>query len=184
MEVSRDSAITQCVASSKYNFILEEILEDKRLGGAYDYYKDTKTSYDPPIGRLQRDIKFYTLASEENRKLMDIAITNITNAKRDPKDEQHKKASKADMERWTSDCSKLQIAFVTYKSQLDVLQPQLDDCLFNRYIEESKRNTMKMLRDKFFMDGDKDYLAKGITWAMEYAEKHRISIDLNSLPKC
>jgi hypothetical protein len=183
MEVSRNSAICQTHPNNKYSYLVDEILEDKKARGVYDYYKDDKSSYDPVIGRLQRDIHFYIVSSKENRDKIDSLITNISNALKDPKDPGYKKASKADIERWESDCSKLQVTFVTYKGQLEVLQPQLDDCLFNRYIEDSKRSTMKMLRDKFFMDGDEDYLAKGITWAMEYAEKHRITLDLNALPK-
>jgi len=185
METSRDSAITQTVANKKYSYLLDEIVEDKMARGVYDHYKnDTKTSYDPAIGRLQRDIQFYSLSSQENRRQIENLITNITNANKDPKDLGYKKASKEELKRWETDCSKLQLNFVSYKAQLDILQPKLDDCLFNRYIEESKRITMKMLRDKFFMDNDREYLAKGITWAMEYAEKNRINIDLNSLPKC
>lgn len=184
MEVTRDSAICQTLPNKKYTFLVEEILEDKKSRGAYDHYKTGTTSYDPVIGRLQRDIQFYTLSSKENRNTMDLLITNISKAMKDPKDPEYKKASKEDLTRWESECSRLQQAFVTYKGMLELLEPKLDDCLFNRYIEESKRSTMKMLRDKFFMDGDEDYLAKGITWAMEYSEKHRIKLDLNTLPKC
>jgi hypothetical protein len=185
MEVSRDTAIYQTLPNKKYAYILEEVLEDKKHFGAYDHYKnDGKSSYDPVIGRLQRDIKFYTVSSRENREKMDSLINSVTKAMKDPKDKDYKKATKAQIEQWESDCSRLQQSFVTYKGLLEVLEPQLEDCLFNRYIEDSRRSTMKMLRDKFFMDGDEHYLAKGITWAMEYAEKNRIKLDLNALPKC
>jgi len=184
MEVSRDSAIYQTLPNKKYEFLVEEILEDKKARGAHDYYRDGTSSYDPVIGRLQRDIKFYTDGCQENRDKMDSLISNISRALKDPKDPGYKKASKDDLTRWESDCSKLQMTFVTYKGNLEILQPQLDDCLFNRYIDDSRRNTMKMLRDKFFMDGDQHYLAKGITWAMEYAEKHKIKLDFDTLPKC
>jgi hypothetical protein len=185
MEVNRDSAICQTLPNKKYMFLIEEIKEDKKTMGAYDHYKnDGRSSYDPVIGRLQRDIHHYTLSSKENRNVIDALITNISKAMKDPKDPGYKKASKIDIERWESECSRLQQNFVIYKSQLEVLQPKLDDCLFNRYIEESKRSTMKMLRDKFFMDADEDYLAKGVTWAMEYSEKNRIKLDFNTLPKC
>ena len=178
MDISRDSAITQCNANPKYNFLVEEVLQDT---GSKDYYKNGPSSFDPVIGRLQGDIHYYTIASRENRSLMDALITNIGNAMKDPKDPGYKKASKEDLRRWNMECSKLQLEFVTYKGRLEQIQPKLDDCLFNRYIEDSRRNTMKMLSDKFFMDRDKDYLAKGVTWAMEYAEKHRINIDLDCL---
>jgi hypothetical protein len=184
MEVSRDSAIFQTLPNKKYEFLVDEVLGDKRARGTHDYYRDRSSSYDPVIGRLQRDIKFYTDGCQENRDKMDALISNISRALKDPKDPEYKKASKEDLKRWESDCSKLQVTFVTYKGHLEVLQPKLDDCLFNRYIEDSKRSTMKMLRDKFFMDGDQDYLAKGITWAMEYAEKHKVNLDLDTLPKC
>ena len=184
MEVSRDTAIFQTLPNKKYEFLVEEILEDKKARGAHDYYRDGTSSYDPVVGRLQRDIKFYTDGCQDNRDKMDTLISNISRALKDPKDPGYKKASKEDLNRWESDCSKLQMTFVTYKGNLEVLQTQLDDCLFNRYIDDSRRSTMKMLRDKFFMDGDQDYLAKGVTWAMEYAEKHKIKLDLDTLPKC
>jgi hypothetical protein len=177
MEVSRDFAIAQTLADSKYNYMIEEIIQD-------DYYKDGPSSYDPVIGRLQRDMYYFTSRCKENRDKADLMITAITNAMKDPKDKDYKYATNDEISRWELECSKLQLAFVTYKDKLEQIQPKLDDCLFNRFVEDGRRRTMKMLREKFFTDNDKEYLAKGITWAMEYAEKNRVTLDLDTLPKC
>jgi hypothetical protein len=182
--MDRNISILQTVPNSKYAYIVNGILEDKSSMGMRDYYKnDGKSSYDPVIGRIQRDIKKCISNSKENRKIIETLITNITNSKRKPTDKEYKKATKANVEHWESECSKLQLAYVTYKSQVEFLTPLLDDCIFNQYLENSRRNTLKMLRDKFFMDGNKDYLEQGVTWAMEYAEKHKIKLDFDILPK-
>jgi hypothetical protein len=182
--MDRNISILQTIPNSKYAYIVNGILEDKASMGIRDYYKnDGKTSYDPVIGRIQRDIQKCISNSKENRKTMETLITNISNSKRNPTDKDYKKATQAVVENWESECSKLQLAFVTYKSQVEFLNPLLDDCIFNQYLENSRRNTMKMLSDKFFMDGNKEYLEQGVTWAMEYLEKHKVKLDLERLPK-
>ena len=157
-----------------YTHIVEEIMLDKASLGQYDYYKEDKSSYDPIIGKLQRDIVYYTDMCSANRKTMDTIINNITSAK---KQVTGKKVKESDIDRWEQECSRLQLEFVTYKDILETLQPRLEDCMFNRYIEEFQRKSLKYLRDTFFENGDKAALEEGIVAAMAYAKKHRIKME-------
>ena len=174
--MDRNTAILDTIADPKHTYLVEEIVQETLLGKFDQYKDDGKTSQDPMIGKLQTDINFYTRSSAENRKLMDQLIANLTNAKKDPKEKGYKKATPADIERWETDIGKLQLAFVTYKGQIEQLQPILNRYLFLQYIEENRRKSMKYLRDKFVEDGDRDYLEKGVTWATEYADLVRTMV--------
>jgi len=68
-----------------------------------------------------------------------------------------------------------------FKSNLNDNIPIMEDCKFNRLIEEIQRRQIRELRDKYFHDNDFDYLSRGVTWACNYCAMHRLK--LNIFPK-
>jgi hypothetical protein len=177
--MDRNDAILQTTAESKYQFLVEEILADKLCRGQHDIYKETnKSSYDIIVGKLQSRIDALRLTMKENRKVMDKIITDIENSNKKPDAPGYKKASAKELDEWNKLGMKLQEEFVECKYHINAIKPGLDDLMFNQYIELGQRRTMRFLRNKYIEDGDKGFLEKGVTWAANYAAKHRIAIDL------
>jgi hypothetical protein len=75
---------------------------------------------------------------------------------------------------------KLQEDYVTYKASADAMKPGLEDILFNQNVELGQRRTMRFLRNKYLNDGDQEFLEKGVTWAANYAARHRLKIDMKA----
>lgn len=177
--MDRNDAILQTTPESKYSFLVEEILADKASMWKNDIYRETnKSSYDPIVGKLQSRIDALRLTMKENRKVMDKLITDIENSKKKPDEKGYKKATAKEVDEWNKMGMKLQEEFVECKHHVNAIKPGLDDLMFNQYIELGQRRTMRFLRNKYFEDGDQDFLEKGVTWAAKYAAKHRIAIDL------
>ena len=165
-----------------YNYLVREILADKQSGGAHNMYKsDGVNSYDPVLGRLCREKKKWDDLIEKNRMAMDKVIALIEAAFKKPDEKGYRAARSVDIARWQDDSLKLQEEFVELREKSARLMPSIEECQYNRLVEEMTRGNMRSLRDKFFQDGDVVYLEKGVTWAMKYAEKHRTGIDLAAL---
>jgi hypothetical protein len=73
---------------------------------------------------------------------------------------------------------------VNMKSSLDDIIHLISKCEINQYAELDYMIRMRFLRDKYLQDGDIVFLEKGVSWVVGYTDKMRISIDLDSLPKC
>jgi predicted RNase H-like nuclease (RuvC/YqgF family) len=178
-KMERHTAILETSPESKYTFLVEEIVNDKICGGYHDMYKDfERTSYDIIVAKFQNDINSLNRAMKENRKLMDSTIASIENSKKKLGDKDYKKPSAKQVEEWQKMCPRLQGEFVEYKAAAEALKPRLDDIIFNRYIEAGQLRTMRHLRNKFIQDNDREYLEKGVTWALNYAARHRLKIDM------
>jgi hypothetical protein len=72
--------ILATIAEDKYADIVENIINDKVSGGKFDYYRADISSYDPIIGKLEREQKRWTDLISANRKSMDRVILNIENS--------------------------------------------------------------------------------------------------------
>ena len=159
-----------------YNYLVRDIVADKKSGGAHNLYReDGANSYDPILGRLFREKKKWDELAAKNRGAMDKVIGLIEAAVKG-----QKAARNGDVVRWQEESMKLQEEFVEFRGNSEKLGPNIEDCQYNRLVEEMMRRNMRVLRDKFFEDGDVEYLEKGVVWATNYAEKHRIELDFKA----
>ena len=177
--MDRNEAILQTTPEAKYMFAVNEIIADKDSRGYNDIYKEcNKTSYDIIAAKIQNTLNMLNECIKENRKVMDKIIKSIENSKKKPEETGYKKASAKEVDEWQKIILKLQEEFVSHKSSIDLMKPVLDDILFNQFVELGQRQTMRHLRNKYLRDHDKEYLTKGVTWAFNYAAKHRLNIDM------
>jgi hypothetical protein len=176
-----NDVILQTTPEPKYSFLVEEIMADKISRGYNDMYKECdKTSYDPIVIRLQQQLNILNNRMKENRSIMNTIINDIENSKKKSGEAGYKKVSAKELDEWQKMIMKLQEDYVTYKASADTIKPGLEDILFNQYIEVGQRRTMRFLRNKYLDDGDQEYLEKGVTWAANYAARHRLKIDMKA----
>ena len=112
--------------------------------------------------------------------MMNIIISNIENDKKKSVEAGYKKLSAKEIDEMQKSIMKLQEDYVTYKASADAIKPGLEDILFNQYIEVGQRRTMRFLRNRYLEDGDQEFLEKGVTWAANYAARHRVKIDMKA----
>jgi hypothetical protein len=169
-------------SGESYNYLVREIVRDKESGGQHNLYRaDGINSYDPVIGKLFREKKMWEGLMEKNRGTMDKTIASIEAASKSPGEKGYKAARNTDIVRWQDETVKLQEEYVEFRVNSARLLPSIEDCKYNRLIEEMTRRNMRALRDKFFHDRDEAFLEKGVVWALKYAEKSRIDINFAAL---
>ena len=182
LEMDSKYLVEDIHTGESYNFLVREIVRDKESGGAHGLYRaEGANSYDPVIGRLVREKKYWDELIEKNRAAMDRAIGLIEAAMKKPDEKGYRAARPSDILRWEEETVKLQEEFVEFRANSERLLPSIEECQYNRLVEEMARRNMRALRDKFFEDGDMEYLEKGVIWAMKYAEKNRAGSSLNHL---
>uniref|UniRef100_A0A6C0ANE5 Uncharacterized protein n=1 Tax=viral metagenome TaxID=1070528 RepID=A0A6C0ANE5_9ZZZZ len=177
--MERNDAILETNPDPKYQYLVDEIISDKLSGGLKNMYKDfKKTSYDIIVAKYQSKFNILNDKMKENRKLMENTIKRIENSYKKPDEEGYEKISPKEVENLQKLFPKLQDEFVEYKSSSETFRIKLEDIIFNQYLESGKMLTMRYLRNKFIEDNDKLFLEKGVTWAFDYAARHRIDIDI------
>jgi hypothetical protein len=182
LEVDSKYVVEDPHTGERYNYLVREIVADKGSNGEHNMYKAGGTnSYDPIIGRLTREKNKWDELIKKNRGVMDKIIGSIEAALKEPRDEGYRRARPVDIARWQDESLKLQEEFVEMRANSARLLPSIEDCQYNRLIEEMTRRNMRALRDKFFRDGDLVYLEKGVTWAMNYAEKNLLQLNFRAL---
>ena len=182
IEDAHEYSVTDSETGERYNYLVRDIKEDKKSGGARNLYKSNGTnSYDPVIGRLLGDKRRWDELAEKNRVTMEKTVGWIEAAMKKPGEKGYKAARDTDIERWENELLKLQEEFVELKANSARLMPTIEDCQYNRLIEEMTRGNMRAMRDKYFEDGDEVFLEKGVTWAMNYDYMNRIKINLSLL---
>jgi hypothetical protein len=172
---SMSERIQETEVNPKYSYLVEDILRDKEYDGKLNYFAPSNSSsYDIILGKLRLKEDALKKTITENQSNMDKLIEELSNM-----NSKGKKKNEAE-----STLLKLQEAYVNMKSSLENISDLINKCEINQYAEKEYMIRMRILRDKYLFDDDIVFLEKGISWVIEYTDKMRISIDLDSFPKC
>ena len=167
--------IQETEVNPKYSYLVEDIIRDKESDGKLNYFAPSNsTSYDIILGKLRLKEGMLKKTITENQSNMDKQIEELSNM-----NIRGKKKNEAE-----SLLLKLQEAYVNMKSSLNDISDLINKCEINRYAEGQYMIRMRILRDKYLVNGDLIFLEKGISWVIEYTDKMRVPIDLDSFPKC
>ena len=170
--------IQETEVDPKYSYLVEDIVRDKISDGKLNYFSPSKsTSYDVILGKLRAKESSLKKNIKDNQSRMDQVIDDLNH--KGSKGLTRKEVASLDAE-----CLSLQESYVNMKSSLDDIIHLISKCEINQYAELDYMIRMRFLRDKYLQDGDIVFLEKGVSWVVGYTDKMRISIDLDSLPKC
>lgn len=170
--------IQEAEVNPKYSYLVEDIVRDKEVDGRFNYYAPSNSSsYDFILAKLRIKASSLKKNITDNQSRMDQVIDDLSH-----------KASKGlkrkEIASLEAECLSLQEAYVNMKSSLDDTIHLISKCEINQYAELDYMIRMRFLRDKYLVDSDLAFLEKGVSWVVGYTDKLRISIDLDSLPKC
>lgn len=172
---SMSERIQETEVNPKYSYLVEDIIRDKESDGKLNYFAPSNsTSYDIILGKLRLKEGMLKKTITENQSNMDKQIEELSNM-----NIRGKKKNEAE-----SLLLKLQEAYVNMKSSLNDISDLINKCEINQYAERDYMIRMRILRDKYLVNGDLIFLEKGISWVIEYTDKMRVPIDLDSFPKC
>jgi len=154
--------------SSKYQDTVENILRDKANGWAHDYYRDQSTGYDVHVARAQESVRKYKgLIKGYETALIKITAT-IDVSKKDEKEPGFKKLSAKEVEELEAKYIELYKQKCEQMVLLDGAKASQQAYEWKQYLQRKRLILLQWLRNNFMFDGDKEYMARGVTWVEEY----------------
>ena len=162
----------------QYEFIVKDIIRDRDYRGELDYYKDeNNTTYDIIIARTSMENNDYIKFIEENKLLIDKTREVIEKYNNN----NNKKINLKELN------TKLEDA-IDMINNLDILIKKnnklLEEYKWFQFIEKNQTRNLRIIRNKFIIDNDLDYLKKGVSWICSYSERLRGNkVDESYVPK-
>jgi hypothetical protein len=156
----------------QYEYVVKDILRDKAYDWRPNYYADyAKTSWDLAVCRAAIRIKELEAGLKANKELLASSQTKIQRSRLEPTDKNYLKISKKEHQA-------IDLAYATatdeigeQTQELEELLPKQDEQLWKQSIERRTGMTLRQLRNKFQIDGDEDFMRRGVTWALSYSYK-------------
>ena len=159
---------------AKYEHIVRDVFRNRDSGWALKYYADSKTSWDLQVGRVQVALNQLAAEIQTNRNLMAKLDKAFAGAGLPPDHADYVKLSRAEHATMDRDYVIAEHAIGTLMALREEHEDLLLDYRMNQHLELVVSSSMRRLQEKFRQDGDADFLRRGITWAFEYAAKHRV----------
>jgi hypothetical protein len=178
MSSGLENIINASVAETQYEPYVRDILRDRDSGWKLDYYKDDgKNSHNVLIIQLQNECSDLELTIAANEKLMKKLDKDIDNARRQPTDPLFKRAKKGDLVLWNKQYAQAREDIYTDGKLIEEIKSVAEVYKWNQLLEEQMRKTIRWLRGHFMMYRDSEFLAKGITWAMNERIKQQRTVE-------
>lgn len=169
---SFEELVTGTEALPQYENIVDDILRDKAYHWRLNYYADyAKTTWDLTVCKGALRIKELEASLKANKLLLESCETKIRRSRLDPTDTNYLKISKKELQA-------VDLAYATAtdeigedSKELEELQPKQQENIWNQYVERRTDATLRNLRNRFQIDGNEDFMRRGVTWAMTYCYK-------------
>ena len=157
----------------KHEHVVENILRDKADGWRHDYYNDPSTAYDVHVGRIQTEIDRYRVVSKKYEAALNKITATLEASKKPASDPEFKKLPQKELDALEGGYSELYKLKCEQLMLLDGASKALQEMEWTQYLEKKRLSMIHMLRNTFMLDGDIDYMTRGVTWVEEYIGRQR-----------
>jgi len=168
-----DNLVNSTEPDNRYDYIVADILRDKKSGWSLKYYEDNKTSWDPTVGRTRRTIARCISSINSNQALLDKQTKDLELSRLPKEHKDYKPITKQEKKHMDSAYVIATDEINSDKQTLRAMEPYLEDALWSQFVESRTTQFMRYIRNKFMLDGDLNFLKRGVTWVYTYAKNQR-----------
>jgi hypothetical protein len=174
---SIDEIINSTKPLLQYEFIVTDILRDRDYRWELDYYKDYKhTTYDIIISKTIMENNEFIKIIEENKLIIDKTRDIIEKSNKNDK-----KINLKDLNTKIEDSIDI---INNLENLIKKNNKLLEEYKWLQFIELNETKHLRMLRNKFQIYNDIDYLRRGVSWICSYSERLRGNkVDESYVPK-
>jgi hypothetical protein len=159
-------------SDKRYEHVVDDILRDKAYGWSLNYYSDSaKTSWDVAVGRTALRIVKLEEGVAYNKTLLAASEDKIKRSRLEPNDANYLKISKVALQAVDQAYATATDEIGEMTKELEELRPLQEEQIWKQYVEKRTGATLRQLRNKFQIDGDVDFMRRGVTWAWAYCYK-------------
>jgi hypothetical protein len=157
----------------KYDPIVRNILRDKADAWRHDYYKETSTGYDVHVAKSQQEVNRYKTAI----KKYDASLKKITEAldaaEKPPTDPKVKALTQKELDELEVEYTEMYKLKCEQMVLLDGAEKTVQEWRWKQYVQKKRVELLQTIRNTFMVDGDAEYMARGVTWVEEYISTMR-----------
>jgi hypothetical protein len=157
----------------KHEHVVENILRDKADGWRHDYYNDPSTGYDIHVARSQAEVDRYKVLIKKYDTALNKLAATLDASKKDPTDPGFKKLTQKEAESLETEYTDLYKLKCEQLVLLDGAGKSLQELEWKQYLQKKRLALLHMLRNTFMLNGDADYMTRGVTWVEEYIARQR-----------
>jgi hypothetical protein len=163
-DLLKNNNINSVMPIKRYDYIVEDILRDKKYNSSLDYYNNTTqaSSYDILIAKTKMKIDQIQSNIVDSKSYIDKSreVIEKNNKKTDVKELNKKIEESMDQICELENCIKK-------------TKQELKDYELFQYIELNEEAHLRNIRNKFMIDNNLEYLKKAVTWICSYSDRMR-----------
>jgi len=162
-------------ADERFEYIVRDILRDKESQWSHNYYANPSSQWQSNITEYKMSISSMQQAINKNLKVLAELDQQIARSKLDPKHPEFKGLKKDEFEKIDISFTELAKANIYLADDIKAETKELNKYSYLDYIYSRTNKNMYALRNKFQIDGDINYLRKGITFTVlqQYADLNK-----------
>ena len=104
---------------------------------------------------------------------MDKTTARLEASKKEPKEPEVKKLTQKEVEALEAEYITLYKLKCEQLVLLDGSEKTLQEMEWKQYLQKKRLALLQILRNTFMLDGDADYMKRGVTWVEEYIVRQR-----------
>ena len=148
----------------RYDYIIQDIIRDKNSSWSHDYYSNSSSTWTIKQAISQSEIDRLNSRINVLNGTMKKLDQQIANSKLNPNEKGFKSLSPADIERIDQGFKDAVYEIRECQGDLDSEKPKCEQFRFNAMVDSRRIVGLRDLRNRFVMDGDLDFLSRGVTW--------------------
>ena len=169
---SFEECIKTTEPDARFEYIVKDILRDKASGWAYNYYANPTSQWYERVIKHKMEITSMQEVIKKNDKTLAALDLQIQNSKLDPKDLNYKPLKKGEFEKIDATFTELAKENIYLADDIKAETEEHDKYSYLDYVCSMTNKNMYALRNKFQIDGDLEYLRKGITLSLVQQYRH------------
>ena len=166
----------------RFEHIVRDILRDKESGWSHNYYANPLSHYYKDLIKYNTSVLLMQQTINKNNKILKDLDLQIKKSKLNPKDPEYNPLKKAELEKIDISYTEIAKENIYLYDDMTNDKHELNKYTYLDYIYSRTNKNIYALRNKFQIDGNLDYLRKGITltFLRQYAD---LDLALPQLPK-
>jgi hypothetical protein len=159
----------------RFEHIVRDILRDKQSQWSHNYYSNPTSQWQTHVSKHRANIVLMQQTINKNVRTLKELDLQIARSNLDPKHPEYKPLKKDEFEKIDTTFTELAKINIYLADDMKDEQKELDKYTYLDYVYSRTNKNMYALRNKFQIDGDINYLRKGITFTFlqQYADLNK-----------
>ena len=151
---------------NRYESTVQDIYRDMNSNWNLNYYLESSTTWDFDVAKTKMEIQTCMDAVKTNESLLQKCKDQLAGSRLEPTDKNYIKLNNKQKEDISSKYATAIDIINESNRQMETLKPLLKEQAWKQHVEYVTSTNLRMLRNKYKIDYDDDFLRRGVTFTM------------------